>query len=630
MQELLKDRRFRWLLVSLAIIIPFEVLSFFSLRVPLWIELPVFFALIIVFGRKVFVRGIQSLVKFNFADINLLMMIATVGAIYLRQFEEAVIIIVLFALGDTLEEFGMKRSQTALEELIARTPKSARLKGSNERVPLEAIKIGDRVMIKPGDQIPLDGEIVAGSSLVDEASITGESLPQNKHPGATVFAGTQNGPGVLEMKVTKTANDTTLAKIIALTYQAAEKKSKSHRFIEKFAQIYTPAMTGAAVLVVVIPVVFLGKPFYFWFKQALTLLVISCPCALVISTPIAIFSALGNATRKGALIKGGRFIEEMGKLKAIAYDKTRTLTLGEPTVSDIIPFNGFSEEAVIACAAGLGVLSEHPIGKGIVNKAVEKKVKPHRFTNFQAVAGKGVKGECTVCFDRHHCLGNIRFVTEEHQIEEAVLKKVSAFEAEGKTAIVISDNKRVKGIISVTDELRKESKPMVDSLLKLKIVPVILTGDNAPSAHFIARQLGIDTVKAELLPDKKVEELSRLSRQYRHIAMVGDGINDAPALASASVGIALAAIGSDVAIENSDIALMNDNLKLIPFLVRLGRRCITTLRWNISLAVAVKVLFLALALGGLSNLALAIFADVGISIIVIANSLRLFGYRDRS
>ncbi len=629
-KELLKNNKFRWLFVSLLVVVPFEVLSLFSIHFPLWIELPLFFIMSIIFGRSIFISGIRSLQKLNFSDINLLMTIAIFGAVYMHQFEEAVIIIVLFALGETLEEFGIERSQTALKELIEKTPKSAQLKGSEEKVPIENIEIGEIIIIKPGDQIPLDGEVINGSSLVDEATITGEPLPQNKYIGYFVYAGTGNGQGYLEVKVTKKAKDTTLSKIIELTYKSAEKKSVSQKFIERFAKVYTPSVVFISLLLVFIPVVFLGKPFNPWFAQALTLLIIACPCALVISTPITIFSAIGNATRKGALIKGGRFIEEMGKVRAIAFDKTRTLTRGEPVVSDIIPFNGFTEEEIIACAAGMEAFSEHPIAKSILIKAAEKSIKPHQFANFQAVSGKGLKGDCTVCFDKHHCLGNIRFVTEEHHIEEAVLKKVEEFEKQGKTTIVISDKKRVKGVISVTDEIRKESKPMIENLLKLKITPAILTGDNKSSARFIAQKLGIKIIKAELLPDKKVEELSKLIQQYKHVAMVGDGVNDAPAIASASVGIAMGAIGSDVAIENADIVLLNNNLNMVPYLVYLGKKCVKKIRFNITSAVLVKFLFLSLAISGLSNLALAIFADVGVTVLVILNGLRLYNYQRKN
>ena len=627
MKELLKNDKFRWLIATLLIVIPLEVLSFFSIHFPLWIELPLFFIVISIFGRSVFVSGVRSLIKLNFSNINLLMTIATFGAIYLRQFEEAAIIIVLFALADTLEEFGIEKSQTALKELVETAPKSAQIKGKEEKVQIENIGIGEIIVIKPGDQIPLDGEVISGSSLVDEAAITGEPLPRNTYIGDIVFAGTINGQGYLEIKVSKKAKDTTLSKIIELTYKSAEKKAVSQKFIEKFAKIYTPSVVFVSLLLIFIPVLALGNPFIPWFTQALTLLVIACPCALVISTPIAIFSAVGNATQKGALIKGGRYIEEMGKVKAVAFDKTRTLTKGGPIVSDIIPFNGFNEEDVLACAGGMEAFSEHPIAKSIMAKAKEMNIIVHQFAQFQAIPGKGLKGDCTVCFDKHHCLGNIRFVSEEHDIDEAVLKRVEEFEKQGKTMILISDDKRVKGIIGVTDETRKESKPLVDNLLKMKIIPVILTGDNKSSANFIARKLGIEIVKGEPLTDRKGEEVLKLIQQYKHVAMVGDGVNDAPALASSSVGIAMGAIGSDVAIENADIALMNDNLNLVSFLIALGKKCVGKIRFNIILAISIKLLFLLLAIGGLSNLALAIFADVGVSVLVILNSLRLYHYK---
>ena len=381
-KELLKNNKFRWLIATLLVVAPFEVLSFFSIHFPLWVELPLFFAGIIVFGKKVFISGIRSLLKLDFSNINFIMTIATFGAVYLQQFEEAVIIVVLFALGDTLEEFGIESSQTALKEMIEKAPKLAQIKGNEEKVPIENIEIGEVIIIRPGDQIPLDGEVIEGSSLVDEATITGEPIPRNKYIGDFVYAGTVNSQGYLEVKVTKKVKDTTLSKIIELTYESAEKKSVSQKFIEKFAKIYTPLVLFTSLLLILIPVVFLGKPFDPWFTQALTLLIISCPCALVISTPVSIFSAIGNATQKGALIKGGRFIEEMGKIRAIGFDETRTLTKGEPVVSDIVPFNGFTKEEVIACAAGMEAFSEHPIAKSILAKVEEEKVKIHQFTNF--------------------------------------------------------------------------------------------------------------------------------------------------------------------------------------------------------------------------------------------------------
>ena len=626
-KELLTNNKFRWLILTLLVVAPFEVLSLFSIHFPLWVEFPLFLAITIFFGKGVFLSGFRSLFKLDFSNINLLMTIAVFGAIYLRQFEEAVIIVVLFALGETLEEYGIERSQTALKNLTEKFPKTARIKSHEEEVPIENVQVGKVMIIKPGDQIPLDGVILAGNSLIDESTITGEPLPVSKHLGDVVYAGTVNTSGYIEVEVTKKAQDTTLSKIIELTYKSAEQKSRSQRFIEKFATVYTPGIVLTSIFLVVIPVLLLEKPFTPWFIQALTLLIISCPCALVISTPVAIFSAIGNATQKGMIIKGGRFLEEMGKVKAIAFDKTRTLTKGEPVVSDIIPFNNFTAEEVVACAAGMEAFSEHPIARSIVAKAEDQKAEIHPFEDFQSLPGKGLKGECTVCYDKHHCLGNLKFVTEEYEVNEDVIKKVEEFEAQGKTIIVSCSDKQVKGVIGVTDEIREESKSMVDSLLKMGIIPVILTGDNRASAGFVASQLGIQNFKAELLPDRKVEEIRKLLNQYKHVAMVGDGVNDAPALATSSVGVAMGAIGSDVAIENADIALMSNDLNLIPYLIDLGRKCVQKIRFNIAAAVTVKFLFLGLAIGGLSNLALAIFADVGVTILVILNSLRLYAYK---
>jgi len=653
MKDLFKNIKFRWQLAALAVIVPFLILSYFSIHAPLWVEIPVFGTIIVFFGREVFLSAFRSLIRRKFSNINLLMTIAVIGAIYLRQFEEAAIVIVLFAIGDNLEEFGIQRSQTALKKLVAGTPKTASVKDRGEEVPIEDIQIGEIVIVKPGDIIPVDGKVIFGDSLVDESTITGEPLPKNKYLNDDVFAGTINGNGYMEVEVSRKGKDNTLSKIIDLTYKSSEKKTSSQKFIEKFAKIYTPAVMAAAILLVIIPVVLLKKPFDYWFAQALTLLIISCPCALVISTPVTIFSAVGNATKRGALIKGGIFLEEMGKIKAIAFDKTKTLTQGSPTVSDIIPLNGFTGSEVLACAAGLEAFSEHPIAKSIVKKALEIGAEPHAFKDFKSVTGKGLTGECTVCTDKIHFLGSIKFISEnqgsningsaennnddgnsanaadnaDNTDNDFILKKISEFEKQGKTAIIISDEKRIKGIIAVTDEVRKESKPLIENLLKLNVKPIMLTGDNKTSAQFIASNLGIETVKAELLPEDKVAELTKLLSAYKHVAMAGDGVNDAPALATASVGIAMGATGSDIAIENSDIALLNDNLNLLPYLIKLGRKAAGIIRFNIILAVSIKFIFLVLAAFGLSNLSLAIFADVGVTILVIINGLRLFGYK---
>ncbi len=629
-ESIFKDKKFFWLLVSLAVIVPFEIASLLSVNLPLWLELPVFAVIVYIFGKDVFISGLKSLWRLNFSNINLLMTIAIFGAMYLRQFEEAAIIVVLFALGETLEDFGIRKSKGALKELVDKSPKTAQVKGSQEKTPIEKIKQGDIVIIKPGDQIPLDGVIVSGNSLVDEAVITGEPLSKSKYIGDSVFAGTSNGNGYLEIRVEKEAKDSTLAKIIKLTYESAEQKSQSQKFIESFAKYYTPSIIVIATLLVVIPVFLLGKSFDVWFVRALTLLLISCPCALVISTPVAVFSAIGNATKKGALIKGGRFLEDLGRIKLIAFDKTRTLTKGEPYVSDIIPYNGFTEDELLACAAGMEVFSEHPIAKSIIDRANENKVDVHAFDNFKAVHGKGLTGECLVCIDSKHCLGNLSFILEENgnniEVEQYIIEKVGELEKQGKTAIIISDDKQIKGIIAVSDEMRGESYDAVNQVKNLGIKTAMLTGDNMNAANFIAQQLGIDDVKAALLPEDKIAKIEDYLKEYGCVAMIGDGVNDAPALAKSSVGITLGAVGSDLAIENADIALMNNNLKLVPYLIQLGRKCSLKIRFNVALAVGVKAVFILLAVTGTSSLAMAIFADVGVTVIVVVNSLSLFRF----
>ncbi len=628
LSSLLQNKKFRYLTIALCIVLPLEILSLLNIELPFLLEIVIFAAIIILFGREVIKNGFQSLIRFDFSNINLLMTIAVIGAAYLGEFEEAAIIIILFSLGEALEEFGIERSQTALKELVEKTPKVALLKGKSEKTPIENIRIGEIVIIKPGDQIPLDGMIVEGGSLIDESAITGEPLPKSKISGDLVYAGTHNTQGYLEIQVTKDPKDTTLLRIINMAYEAAEKKSRSQKFIEQFAQYYVPAVLVIALLLVIIPVFVLNLPFEPWFIQALTILLISCPCALVISTPISVFSAIGNASKKGILIKGGLFVEEIGKIKAIALDKTRTLTKGEPIVSDIVGFNGTSERDILECVAGIEALSEHPVAKSIVDKARTESLNPHDFKDFQAVMGKGVTGECAICSDAHHCVGTLKFIAEEHEVDEAVVKQVELFEKQGKTTIVVSDNNKVTGVLGITDEIRPESKEFIEKLKKMNITPVMLTGDNKSAAHYVAGHLGIEDVTAEVLPEGKVKAIKELIEKYQHVAMVGDGVNDAPALATASVGIAMGAIGSDAAIENADIALMNNNLLSLPYLIKLSKKTVEKIRFNTVTAISVKFLFLLLAFAGTSNLALAIFADVGVTIFVILNSLRLYNFTE--
>ncbi|HXG86676.1 MAG TPA: cation-translocating P-type ATPase [Pyrinomonadaceae bacterium] len=625
------DRKFLWLVASVALVAVFEILALlgedYKLRRD--VALPFFALIILAVGWRTLWSGLKALAKLNFRSINLLMTIAVAGAFYLGEYEEAAVVIVLFSLGERLEAFGIQSSKSALQALIDRTPKTATVKRGNQaqELKLDEIKVGDVLIIKPSDMIALDAEVLSGASSIDESTITGEPLPKDKHKGDKIFAGTLNMQGYLEAEVLKQSKDTTLAKIIETTFAATKTKAETQKFIETFAGYYTPSIIVIAALLVIIPTLVFGLAFNPWFEQAITILVIACPCALVISTPISIYAAIGNASARGALVKGGKYIEAIGQIKAVAMDKTRTLTRGKPKVTDVIPFGETSREHLLACAAGIETYSEHPLAEAIVTAANEERIEIHGVENFQAVMGKGAKADCVVCYDKHHCIGKLPFISEEHHVQDEVVKTVEALQMQGKTSIVISSSKSVEGVIALTDEIKAESKATIAELKKLGVVTVMLTGDNHAPAEAVAKAVGIAEVRAEMLPEHKADAIGELLNKYGAVAMVGDGVNDAPALALSSVGVAMGAAGSDTAIEAASIAILNDRLELIPYLIRLGRRTIATIKINTTLAVATKIVFITLAIFGLSSLAMAIFADVGITVLVILNSLRLLNFK---
>ena len=626
--NLWSDAKFRWLIFSVVVVGVFEFLSLAGWHLPSKVDTTLFAAIILVIGYRTLLNGLRALFKLKVSNINLLLLIATVGAFYLGEYEEAAVVIVLFTLGERLEQFGIQTSKSALQSLVDRTPKTATVKaeGWNNEVSITQVAVGDILIIKPSDMIALDAEVVKGSSSVDESTITGEPLPKDKHAGSKVFAGTLNMQGYMEARVIKLAADSTLSKIIQTTFAATKTKAETQKFIEKFSAYYTPAAIVIALLMVVIPTLFFGKPFDPWFREALTLLVIACPCALVISTPVSIYAAIGNASSRGALVKGGKYIEAIGLIKVVAMDKTRTLTYGRPKVTDVLPFGESTREYLLACAAGIESYSEHPLAQSIVDAARAESIPLHGVENFQAVMGKGVKADCIVCYDRHHCMGKLPFITEEHEAQEEVIACVDSLQREGKTSIVISNSRGIEGIFAVTDELKLESKAAVAELDRLGVKTVMLTGDHRAPAEAVAEAVGITEVRAEMLPEDKATAIKELTVKYGAVAMVGDGVNDAPALALSSVGVAMGAAGSDTAIEAASIAILNDRLELIPYLVRLGRRAIATIKINTALAIGTKLIFIVLAIAGLSNLALAIFADVGVTVLVILNSLRLLRF----
>lgn len=621
---LLKEKKFQRLLLAFLAIVPFEYLSLTGVHLPQVVEVGAFLAIALIFGREIFIKGFKSLLSLRFSNINLLMTVAVIGAFYLGELEEAAIIVILFSLGEFLEDFGIETSKSALQSLVEKTPKTAELKEGGTK-PIEEIAVGTVIIVRNGGVVPLDCTVAQGSSLVDESAITGEPLPKTKVEGDAVFAGSVVREGYLELVVAKSAKDSTLQKILDLTFAASERKSKSQLFIQKFASIYTPVVLAVSVLLVVVPVVILGQPFDPWLVQALTLLIISCPCALVISTPVSVFSAVGNASKRGVVIKGGRFLEELGKIRAVALDKTRTITKGEPIVTDVVPFGHSSEEEVLGCLAGLETFSEHPISKSIIEYAKQKGIKLHPHQEFSATLGKGIKGVCMVCAESHRCAGTLQYITAEHgSVGKEVVEKAEMLARQGKTVIFVSSGDHIEGIVAVSDAIKEESADAIADLKKLGVTPFMLTGDSKEPAHFVAGKVGIQEVFASLLPEDKAKKIQELKERYGTVGMVGDGVNDAPSLALSDVGIAMGAAGSDIAIENADIAIMNDKLSFLPQLIVLSRRMNGIIKFNVSLAVVVKFVFMALAVAGYGTLIGAIIADVGVSIFVILNALRLF------
>lgn len=582
-----------------------------------------FYILSIIFGSVFVVRSaFNGLIRKRFLNISFLVVIAALGAIYIGEYGEAAAVVFLFSLAEFFESFGIERSRRAVEALLKRAPKVARLQ-SGEMVPVEEVAIGVIVVVKPGEQIPLDGTITVGGGTVDESAITGESAPVDKVIGNSVFAGTMNIQGYLEVTVDKTSGDSMFARIITLIKKAQVSRAVTDTFIEKFARYYTPLIVVISLLVAVIPTLLLGLPFEDWLYRAITLLVIACPCALVISTPVAIASAIGGASRHGILIKGGAYLEKLASVRAIAFDKTRTLTYGRHSVTEVFAFGSHSKEEVVADAAGIELFSSHPLAEAVLDYAKAHNITPHTMDSFENVAGKGGHAHCLVCSARHY-IGNHKLMTDSGVVSDGFIDTIERLEKEGQTVVLIASDKELIGAIAIADEIRTEAKMVIAELNKLGVSSVMLTGDNQYSAQYVADRVGITEAKASLSPEDKLTNVVMLQKQYRSVAMVGDGINDAPSLATADVGIAIGAGGTDVAIETADVALLSGNLSTIPQAIRLARATMKTIRFNVTLALIAKLVFLVLVITGQANLVMAIAADSGVAILVILLSLRLF------
>lgn len=559
-------------------------------------------------------------------DTNFLMTAAAIGAICLRQYSEAAAVMFLFSLGTTLEAYTVDKARRSIRSLIETFPNHASVKrdGRIEEVPLAGIEIGEVVLIRPGDKIAVDGTVVAGESFVNEAPITGESLPKSKTEGVGVYAGSINGNGSLEVRVTSAVEDNTLARIVHMVEEAQARKAPSQRFSETFGRYYTPCVIALAALVAILGPLVTGEAYNEWLARALTLLVVSCPCALVISTPVAIVAAIANAAGSGVLIKGGAHLETLGEVSIIAFDKTGTLTTGKPTVCDVIPFNDRTVEDVLAVAAAVESRSEHPLANAIIERAREMGAREPKLSFFEAMPGKGARG----VVDGEVIYVGGRRLLEELSIDVPGSTAIAQLLTKGTTVVYVADESILWGAIAATDTIKPTTAEAIARLREAGIERmVMLTGDTAQTGRAVASCLGIDEEHAELLPEDKVARIRELASGRDKVAMVGDGINDAPALAAANVGVAMGGMGSQAAIEAADIALMADDIAMLPYAVTLSRRARGIIRQNVAFALLVVILLVGGALTKWVTLATGVLGHEGSALLVIANSMRLLKRR---
>lgn len=575
---------------------------------------------IIIGGLHAAKSGLYGLRSLSL-DMNFLMTAAIVGAAAIGEWSEGATVAFLFSFGNSLQAYTMDKTRQSIRSLMELAPSTALVRRGNEekRLPVEDIVVGDIIIVKPGEQIAMDGIVHSGVSSVNQATITGESIPVEKSTGDTVYAGTVNEHGALEITVSKSADNSTLARISHLMEEAQAQKAPSQQFVDKFAKYYTPFVLVAAAGVMVLPWLVFHQPFAPWFYNGLVLLVISCPCALVISTPVSIVSAIGNASRRGVLIKGGAYLEQIGSIKAIAFDKTGTLTQGRPVVTDIVVTNGCSETDFLGMAAGIEKWSEHPLAQAIVERAKGLKLKPA--THFKALIGRGAQAEIE---GQPMYIGNLRLFEERGYDLAPHGKALADLEQQGKTVMLLGTQDRILGMIAVADTLREDSRDAVTALHKAGMRHIsMLTGDNNRVAGAIAKQLDLNSFYSELLPEDKVAAVKKITGEYGKLVMVGDGVNDAPALAAATVGVAMGIGGSDVALETADVVLMNDDLNKLAYIVKLSRKTLTIIKQNVAFSISIKIIFLVLLSLGMGNLWLAVLADTGASLLVTLNGMRL-------
>ncbi len=583
-----------------------------------------FISAIVIGGFSLFTEGIKDLLKLNFS-MEVLMTVAIIGASIIGEWAEGSIVVILFAVSEALERFSMDRARQSIRSLMDIAPKEALIRRNNEEkmINVSDIQIGDIMIIKPGQKIAMDGVVIKGHSAVNQAAITGESVPIEKQIKDEIFAGTLNEEGILEVEVTKHVNDTTIAKIIHLVEEAQGERAPAQAFIDNFAKYYTPSIMAISALIIIIPPLFFGGDWNKWLYQGLSLLVVGCPCSLVISTPVSIVSAIGNSAKNGVLVKGGIYLEEIGGLKAIAFDKTGTLTKGTPSVTDFVVSDTNQENQYLSIISALEILSQHPLASAILKEADrrESNYQMIDIMNFKSVTGKGIKGDYQ---GTTYFVGSPKLFDSELIRQASVMKNYEKLQEQGKTVMIFGTAQNILAIIAVADELRKSSSEVIAKLHQLGIEhTIMLTGDNIRTAKSIGEQVGVTDIKGDLMPQDKLDYIKELKEKYGKVAMVGDGVNDAPALASATVGIAMGGAGTDTALETADVALMGDDLQKLPFIVNLSRKTLKIIKQNITFSLSIKFLALLLIIPGWLSLWIAIVADMGATLLVTLNGLRL-------
>ena len=611
------------LIISLGFILV-AVISQLSLGEDHLLTKALYILAIIIGGFDLFKEGFSDLIKLDFS-MESLMTIAIIGAAFIGEWAEGSIVVILFAISEALERFSMDKARQSIRSLMDIAPKEALIRRNNveQLVSVDKIDIDDIMIIKPGQKIAMDGLVINGHSSVNQAAITGESVPVEKQLDDEVFAGTLNEEGVLEVKVTKKVTDTTIAKIIHLVEEAQGERAPAQAFVDKFAKYYTPFIIIMALLIVVVPPLFFGGDWNKWLYQGLSILVVGCPCSLVISTPVSIVSAIGNAAKNGVLVKGGVYLEEIGHLRAIAFDKTGTLTKGKPVVTDFIATSSETDINYLSIISSLESLSQHPLASAILNEADKTNVdyKSIQIEDFQSITGKGLTG---IHQNIRYYIGSPKLFSASVIEETAVKVQYRQFQEQGKTAMYFGTDEQILGVIAVADEVRDSSAAVISELHKLSIEhTIMLTGDNTKTAESIGKQLGVTEIKGDLMPQEKLDSIKALRTTYNKVAMVGDGINDAPALAASTVGIAMGGAGTDTALETADVALMGDDLQKLPFIVRLSRQTLKVIKQNITFSLGIKLLALLLVIPGWLTLWIAIVADMGATLLVTLNGLRL-------